>query len=129
MNKELKISDSQIITIENGVVSVPASTEIWMTQYQLADLFQCFVGKINANVRAILKCGMLDERSVCRTYQYKNGNFVEQYNLEMIVALAFRIRSYNSDLFREWLMKKAVANTAERPILICADWNRMMMLN
>jgi hypothetical protein len=75
------------ITIENGIVSVPASSEIWMTQHQLADLFQCFVAKINANVRAILKTGVLDETNVCRTYHYKNGNFVEQYNLEMIIAL------------------------------------------
>ena len=66
------------ITIENGIVSVPASAEIWMTQHQLADLFQCFVGKINANVRTILKTGVLDEANVCRTHYYKNGNSVEE---------------------------------------------------
>lgn len=118
MNKE-------IVTIENGVVSVPTSTEIWMTQHQLADLFQCFVGKINANVRAILKGGVLDEAKVCRTYHYKNGNSVEQYNLEMIIALAFRIRSYNADLLREWLMKKAVASTTQKQVLMIVDWNRI----
>lgn len=98
----------EIITIENGTVSVPASTEIWMSQHQLADLFQCFVGKINANIRAILKNGVLDESKVCRTYRYKNGNFVEQYNLEMIIALSFRIQSRNAEAFRKYLVQKSL---------------------
>jgi len=94
------------ITIENGIVSAPVSAEIWMTQHQLADLYQCFVGKINANIRAILKTGVLDETNVWRTYHYKNGNFVEQYNLEMIIALSFRIQSRNAKIFREYLLRK-----------------------
>ena len=117
----------EIITIENDVVSVPATGEIWMTQHQLANLLQCFVGKINVNIRAILKTGVLDERTVCRTYHYKNGNSVEQYGLEMITALAFRIRSHNAEVFRAYLMKRAVSDTAERAILICNNLNRMML--
>jgi hypothetical protein len=98
----------EIITIENGIVSVPASAEIWMTQYQLADLFQCFVGKINANMRAILKTGVLDESKVCRTHYYKNGNSVEEYGLEIIIALSFRIQSRNTEVFRRHIVKKSV---------------------
>lgn len=60
----------EVIIIENGVVYVPVSAEIWMTQHEIANLFGCFVSKINANVRAILKTGILDERAVCRTYLY-----------------------------------------------------------
>ena len=84
----------KIIIIENEIVSVPASAGIWMTQHQLADLFQCFISKINANIRAILKTGVFDESKVCRTYHYKNGNSVEEYGLEMIIALSFRIQSH-----------------------------------
>ncbi len=98
------------ITIENGIVSVPASAEIWMTQHQPADLFQCFVGKINANVRTILKTGVLDEANVCRTHYYKNGNSVEEYGLEMIIALSFRIQSRNAELFRKYIVKKSIRN-------------------
>ena len=98
------------ITIENGIVSVPASAEIWMTQHQLADLFQCFVGKINANVRTILKTGVLDDANICRTYHYKNGNSVEEYGLEMIIALSFRIQSRNAELFRKYIVKKSIRN-------------------
>ena len=100
----------ETINIENGIVSVPASAEIWMTQHQLANLFQCFVGKINANVRAILKTSVLNETNICRTYHYKNGNFVEQYNLEMIIALSFRIQSRNAEVFRKYIVGKSVRN-------------------
>lgn len=79
-----------------------------MTQHEIADLFQCFISKINAHIRSILKSGVLDETKVCRTYHYKNGNFVEQYDLEMIIALCFRIRSYNAGVFKEWLMRKLI---------------------
>lgn len=119
----------EIITIENSIVSIPASDEIWMTQHQLADLFQCFVGKINANVRAILKTSVLDESSVCRTYYYKNGNFVEQYNLEMIIALSFRIRSRNAEIFRRFIMKKIITDTSRQEPLINILWKRNEMMN
>lgn len=116
--------ENRIITIENGVVSIPASVEIWMTQHEISNLLECFVSKVNANVRAILKTGVLDEADVCRIYHYKTGNFVEQYNLEMVIALSFRIKSKNAELFRSYTMKKAVANTAEKPILMIGDWNK-----
>ena len=98
------------ITIENGIVSVPSSAEICMAQHPLADVFQCFVGKINANVRTILKTGVLDEANVCRTHYYKNGNSVEEYGLEMIIALSFRIQSRNAELFRKYIVKKSIRN-------------------
>jgi hypothetical protein len=113
-----------IIKGKDVIINAPHN-EIWMTQHELADLFQCFVAKVNANVRSILKSGVLDETKVCRTYYYKNGNSVEQYGLEMIIALSFRIRSCNADTFREWTVKKATV----KQIFICSNWNQNAMLN
>jgi len=118
------------ITIKGkGVVINAPHNEIWMTQHELADLLQCFVAKVNANVRSILKNRLLDENRVCRTYYYKNGNSVEQYNLEMIIALSFRIRSYNADMFREWVVRKAIAHSVAKQIFISSNWNPDSMLN
>ncbi len=109
----------EIIKIENSTVLIPQSDNIWMTQHQLADLFQCFVGKINANIRAILKTKILDETNTCRTHHYQNGNTIEKYNLEMIIALSFRIKTRNAEIFRKWLTKKLTkADISEMPILI-----------
>ena len=114
MKRELKIGNSQIIRIDNGIVYLPQS-EIWMTQYELAKMFEVFVAKVSSNIRSILKTGVLDERTVCRTYYYKDGGSVEQYNLEMITALSFRIQSRNAQVFRNWMMRKMLTNTSAVP--------------
>ncbi|MDH6357813.1 protein-tyrosine kinase [Parabacteroides sp. PF5-9] len=119
----------EVITIENGIVSIPVSAEIWMTQHQIADLFDCFVGAINANIRAILKTEVLDETNVCRTYHYKNGDFVEQYSLEMIVALSFRIKSKNTEIFREWFLNKVVSQNSLQLLLISNFQSNKPILN
>jgi len=105
-----------MIKIEDALVLISSSGEIWMTQHEIAHLFDCFIAKISSNVRSILKTGVLDERKVCRTYYYENGNSVEQYNLEMITALSFRIKSHNAEIFREWIMKKAT--TKEKNVFV-----------
>lgn len=96
----------EIISIENGIVHLPQSVDIWMTQHEIANLFGCFVSKINCNIRSISKSEVLNEADVCRTYHYQNGNFIEQYNLEMVIALSFRIKSRNAEVFRKWLMRR-----------------------
>ena len=95
-----------VITIKNGIVHLSQSVDIWMSQHEIADLFGCFVSKVSSNIRSILQSGVLREADVCRTYQYQNGNFIEQYNLEMIIALSFRIQSRNAEVFREWLTRR-----------------------
>lgn len=113
------------ITIENGIVHIPQSIDVWMTQHEITDLFGCFVSKVNSNIRSILKTGVLQEVDVCRTYHYKSGNFVEQYNLEMIVALSFLIQSKNAEVFRKWLTRKL--SKSEIPeILITAIKNPIL---
>lgn len=96
----------EIISIENGIVLIPQSVDIWMTQHEITDLFGCFVSKVNSNIRSILKSGVLREADVCRTYRYQNGNFFEMYGLEMIIALSFRIQSRNAKVFRRWLTRR-----------------------
>ena len=118
-----------IITLENDRVHIPSSGEVWMTQHQIADLFGCFVAKVSANVRSILKSGVLDETRTCRMQRYNNGNLAEQYNLEMITALSFRIKSRNSELFREFVMKRAVAGTDTRQIILVENGFRSAILN
>ena len=117
----------KIITIENGRMYIPQYAEIWMSGYEIARMFECFVAKISSNVRSILKTGVLDETKVCRTYYYENGGSVEQYNLEMITALAFRIKSYNSEAFREWLIRKAVENASTMQMLLFRNWDKIQL--
>jgi hypothetical protein len=97
----------KIIITENGVKIIPADGNVWLPEWQIAELFGVFYGKVSSNVRSILKSDVLRTEDVSYCYHYSNGNSVDLYNLEMITALAFRIHSRNADIFRGWLMKRA----------------------
>ena len=99
---------TQPITIENGRVIIrPATNGVWLTQSQIADLFGVFTAAVNANIRAILKSGVLHEDRVIRRTRCRNGNIVERYSLEIIIALAFRLKSENTEVFRRWIVERA----------------------
>ncbi len=97
------------ITIDNGQVTIHAAGAVWMSQHQLADMFGVFVAAIGANVRAILKSEVLDERRVIRQRTYKDGSFTTLYNLEMITALAFRLKSRQAEAFRKGIVRQATS--------------------
>jgi len=90
-----------------GVKITPVNGTVWMTKHQIADLFEVFVSKVGCNILSILKSGILFESDVCRIYHYNNGNFVEQYNLEMIIAVSFRIKSRNAETLRKFIIENS----------------------
>lgn len=96
----------QIIIRENDVIIKSNANDIWLTQHEIADLFGCFVGRVDSNIRSILRTEVLDADKVYRSRCFRNGDFVEEYSLEMIIALAFRINTKNTQIFREWILKK-----------------------
>lgn len=110
-----------ISIVNNKVIILSELNEIWMTANQIANLFKCFISKINANIRVILKSRVLDNKKVYQTYYYKNGNSVELYNLEMIIALSFKIKSYNSEIFREWIYGAIIAERIGNPVLMAGN--------
>jgi hypothetical protein len=89
---EISISERGIsITTENGTV--------WMSEWEIAKLFDVFMAKVTSNIKAIFKSGVLREREVCYCYYYANDGCVDLYNLEMITALAFRIDHITAGFF------------------------------
>lgn len=115
----------KIITIsEQESVYLPSNGNVWMAEYEIADLFQVFYSAITANRKAIFKSGVLRKEDVCREIKTSKG-YIEEYNLEMIIALAFRIKSYRTVIFRRWLIRKL--SKAEIPeMLIMAIQNPIL---
>ena len=108
----------EIVTIENGIVSIPATNgNVWMTEYEIADLFQVFISAVIANRKAILKSGAFWKEDVCREVKTQNGS-IEQYNLEMIIALSFRTKSYRTEIFRNWMIRKLTTMPVPHELLI-----------
>lgn len=97
------------ITIDEGQVTIlPVAGGVWMTQHQIADLFGVFVSAIGSNIRSILKNEVLCEEKVCRHEKTKSGGTMTLYDLEMITALAFRIKSHKVEQFRRWIIEQAL---------------------
>ena len=95
------------ISIENGRVEIHApENRVWLTRHQIADLFGVFVPAVGSNIRSILKSGILREERVYRRERNRDGGIVELYSLEMIAALAFRLKSGNAEAFRRWLVRR-----------------------
>ena len=106
--------NTESIVIENGQVTIHSAVKnIWLSQHQLADLFGVFVGKVNANIRAILKSEVLDESKVCHQRANGKNSFITVYNLEMITALAFRIKSKKAKQYCRWIVRQI-----SKPVII-----------
>lgn len=102
----------QITISDNGTITVnPVNGEIWLSQWQLADFFGVFSAKINSNIKAILKSGILRECDVYKVQRFANGGSVDLYSFGMITALAFRIHSRNAEILREWIQQRIIRQT------------------
>ncbi|QDF28708.1 RhuM family protein [Halarcobacter anaerophilus] len=98
---------------QNGNIKVDVRFEddsIWLSQKQLAEVFGKSVKTINEHIVNIFQEEELDKNSVIRNYRItandgKNYD-VLHYNLDMIIALGFRVRSNTGTKFRIWANKK-----------------------
>ena len=104
-----------IITIsETGVVTVPTAP-VWMTQFEIADLFGVFSCDIRKAIRAIYKNKELSETYTMKYIKQTDGISYDVYNLEMIIAIAFRICSKESALFRRFVINEICATKKGSP--------------
>ena len=76
------------IITNNGAVIRISDGEVWMTAWEIADLFYTTAGVINSRIKAILKTNVLKEYEVCQCINLENGNSADMYNLDMIIALS-----------------------------------------
>ena len=98
--------DRGIITItENGVVTMPTAP-VWMTQQEMSDAFNVFGCDIRKVVHAIYKNGELLKSETKRYIRQDNGINYDVYSLEMIIAIAFKLRTKECIAFRRFIMDK-----------------------
>jgi hypothetical protein len=82
------------------------SETLWLTQAQMVDLFQSSKANISEHISHIFDEGELYENSVVRNFRTtaadgKNYN-TKHYNLDVILAVGYRVKSPRGTQFRQW---------------------------
>ncbi len=82
---------------------------LWLTQAQIAELFQTTPQNVTLHLKGIFAEGELDETATCKDYlqvRLEGGREVlrklRHYRLEAILAVGFRVRSHRGTQFRQW---------------------------
>ena len=105
-----------IITItENGAVAMPTAP-VWMTQQEMSDAFNVFGCDIRKAVRAIYKNMELSEVETMRHVRQDGRICYDMYSLEMVIAIAFRLRTKECMAFRRFVMDKLSSANRGNPI-------------
>ncbi len=82
---------------------------VWLTQKQMAVLFDKGVSTINEHIKNIFKEGELKEDSVIRKFRITaaDGKTYETnfYNLDVIISVGYRVKSLRGTQFRIWATK------------------------
>ncbi|MFW2515419.1 RhuM family protein [Aliarcobacter butzleri] len=107
------MTDILIYKSQDGKTNLDIKLEdetLWLSQKQLAEVFGKSIKTINEHIINIFEEQELDENSVIRNYRTtandgKNYD-VKHYNLDMVIALGFRVRSSNGTQFRIWAKEK-----------------------
>ena len=108
------------IITNNGQGIHISGGEVWMTSWEIADLFYITAGATHATIKKILKANVLKSHKVCKYIKLENGNNADVYNLNMVIALSYQIDTGHSAAFRKWLINKVTRKQ---------DYNILLYLN
>jgi hypothetical protein len=104
-----------IYQTEDGTTKIETRLEnetVWLSQAQLAELFQKSRVTITEHIGNIFKERELDENVVCREFRHTNQHgaiegktqetVVKYYNLDVIISVGYRVKSPQGTKFRQW---------------------------
>ena len=78
-----------------------------MTIGEIGNLLGAYYQIVKRHIRAIEKSGIADGDYSMTCVADRHGVHPEFYGLDMVAAVAFRVRSWQADTFRHWLMERA----------------------
>lgn len=108
----MKFNDSEIIIYqtEDGQTKVDVRMEdetVWLSQGQMAELFQRDRSVITKHIKNIFAEGELDEKSNVQILHIANSDKpVTFYSLDVIISVGYRVKSLRGTQFRIWATKR-----------------------
>jgi hypothetical protein len=101
---------------ENGITNVSvrfSDEDLWLTQKQIAEIYDTTQQNISQHIDGIFKDGELQSEATHKKFllvqpegrrQVKRD--VSHYNLDMIIAIGYRVQSQIATRFRQWATKR-----------------------
>jgi hypothetical protein len=109
MKNQDKNNQIIIYNTEDGEAKIEVRMEnesVWLSQKQMAELFDKDRKTITEHIRNVFEEGELTENSVCRKFQHtaEDGKTytVNFYNLDVIISVGYRVKSLRGTQFRQW---------------------------
>ena len=100
---------NEIILFENQDVKLEVNMKdetVWLTQEQMARLFDRNIGVISRHIKNIFTENELDMESNLQKMQVPNSDKpVSFYSLDVIISVGYRVKSKNGIIFRKWANK------------------------
>jgi hypothetical protein len=87
-----------------------------LTRGQLADLFGVYYGTITANIKAIIRSGAVWPSFEGTVIQVGKTVMPERYDMEMVIALAFRLDSPAAERIRRYVVGRVAVSGSGRPV-------------
>lgn len=105
-----------IYTDESGLTKIDVKLEddtLWLTRAQMCELYQTSRTNVVEHIKHIYEEGELQEEATCRKFRQvrqEGSRMVTReipfYNLDMIIALGYRVRSIIATRFRQWATQR-----------------------
>lgn len=106
MEKEIAIFKTDKETINVEVIF--EDDTVWLTQEQMAQLFEKSKSTINEHIKNIFAEKELNEQEVIK--KFGNSEFQQKapyyYNLDVIISVGYRVKSIRGTQFRQWATKR-----------------------
>lgn len=117
--------ERNIISIdEYGKVILPTYIQtIAMSEWELCDLFGVTASTIRAGIKALCKCGVLNEYEIRHIIRLSDKCSIEVYSLETIIALAFRIGTYGAKQVRNAVLERLYLRKEKTSIFFSLNTN------
>ena len=107
-----------------GNIALPTDTgSIAMTEWELCELFGVIAPTIRAGIKTLCKSGVLREHKIRRTIRLSDNRNMEVYNLEAIIALAFRINTFGAEQVRRAVLERLYLRKEKTSIFFSLNTN------
>lgn len=108
MRRIIKIDEDGNIRIAGD-----SAKEIWMTAWEMAELFNVTVSTVQKEIKAVRKSGVLTDYEVCKYIRMENGFSADIFSIDIIIPVSYRLNTFYAHAFREWLKGKLLIDKAK----------------